>query len=141
MRKMPGLESTSRAETNGWATPRMLLRPRPGFYVMRSRHRSPLFLTLVYQVCPMVIPRPSEVGGPNPGDWCRPHNRSPRHGALIDSQPAAVDRVRTSHSLRPVSLEEYAFRIGPCAAGPANPGMPEARPARPIDLAALPPLF
>jgi hypothetical protein len=69
-------------------------------------------------------------------------DRSPRHGALIDGKRVAVDRVWTTRSLRPVSPEEYAFRMGPLRRwARADPQMPEARPQRSVDLAALPPLF
>jgi len=97
---------------------------------------------LIYQLCPMVIPQPTTVDGPNPDEWCRPLDRSPCLRAMIDDTPAAVDRVWTARSLRPVSPAEYAFRIGPLRRwARANPIMPEARPGQPVDLAALPPLF
>src|SRR5207302_6454131 len=86
-----------------WAEPRILLRPRPGFYVMRLRRGAPLVPALIYQLCPMVIPQPTMVDGPNPGEWCRPLDRSPRYGALIDGNRVAIDRVWTTRSLRPVS--------------------------------------
>jgi hypothetical protein len=61
----------------------------------------------------------------------------------IDSWEAApVDRVWTSRSLRPVSAEKYAFRMGPLRRwARAHPGMPESQPETPVDLALLPPLF
>jgi hypothetical protein len=68
---------------------------------------------LIYRLCPMVIPQPTTVDGPNPDEWCRPLDRSPRRGALIDGKRVAIDRVWTTRSLRPVSPEEYAFRMGP----------------------------
>jgi hypothetical protein len=72
----------------------------------------------------MVMPQPSAVNGPNPEDWCRPLDRSPRFGALINGKPIAVDRVWNSRFLRPVSPEEYAFRIGPLRRwARAHPGM------------------
>jgi len=47
-----------------------------------------------------------------------------------------------ARSLRPVNPEEYAFRIGPLRRWAlAHPGMPEARPEEPVDLATLPSLF
>src|SRR5580700_244353 len=125
-----------------WHEPRSLLRPRPGFYVMRWRRGAPLVPALIYQLCPMVIPQPTTVDGPNPDEWCRPLDRSPCLRAMIDDTPAAVDRVWTARSLRPVSPAEYAFRIGPLRRwARANPIMPEARPGQPVDLAALLPLF
>ena len=96
-----------------WETPRILLRPRPGFYIMRLRRDTPLVSALIYQLCPMVIPLPTTVDGPNPEEWCRPLDRSPRYGALIDGKRVAIDRVWTTRSLRPVGPEEYAFRMGP----------------------------
>jgi hypothetical protein len=124
------------------AAPRMLLRPRPGFYIMRLRRGAPLVPALIYQLCSMVIPQPTAVNGPNPDEWCRPLDRSPRLAALIDGRPVPVDRVWTARSLRPVSPAEYAFRVGPLRRwARANPAMPEARPGQPVDLAALPPLF
>jgi hypothetical protein len=122
--------------------PRILLHPRPGFYVMRLRRGAALVPALIYQLCPMVIPQPSAVDGPHPDEWCRPLDRSPRFAAVIDGRLVSMDRVWTARSLRPVSSEEYAFRIGPLRRwARANPQMSEARPDRPVDLAALPPLF
>ena len=109
---------------------------------MRLRRGTPVVPALIYQVCPMVIPQPGVVGGSNPENWCRPLDRSPRFGALIDGQSVPVDQVWTSRSLRRVSLEEYAFRMGPLRRwARANPQWPEARLRRQVDLAALPPLF
>ena len=125
-----------------WTEPRLLLRPLPGFYVMRLRRGAPLVPALIYQFCPMVLPQPTAIHGPHPDEWCRPLDRCPRYGALIDGKPVPIDRVWTARSLRPVSPEEYAFRIGPLRRwARAHPAMPEARPERPVDLAALPPLF
>ena len=125
-----------------WTEPRVLLRPRPGFYVMRLRRAAPLVPAMIYQLCPMVMPQPTALYGPDPEEWCRPLDRAPRYGALINSRRALIDRVWTARSLRPVSPEEYAFRIGPLRRwARANPAMPEARPDEPVDLATLPPLF
>jgi hypothetical protein len=125
-----------------WATPRVLLRPRPGFYVMRLRRGAPLVPALIYQLCPMVIPHPTVLQGPDPDDWCRALDRSPLYGALIDGKAVPIDRAWTARSLRPVSPEEYAFRIGPLRRwARANPVMPEARPDCSIDLTLLPSLF
>jgi hypothetical protein len=93
---------------------RILLRPGPGFYV-RMRRDAPLVSALIFQLCPMVMPQPSAVNRPNPADWCRPLDRSPRFGALIEGKRVAVDPVWTSRSLKPVSPEEYAFSQGPVA--------------------------
>jgi hypothetical protein len=124
------------------ATPRVLLRPSPGFYVMRLRRGAPLVSALIYQLCPMVLPQPTAVDGPHPMEWCRPVGGSPRYGALIDGKSAPIDRVWTARSLRPVSLAEYAFRIGPLRRwARTNPAMPEARPDCSVDLTALPSLF
>jgi hypothetical protein len=121
---------------------RPLVRPRPGFYVLRWRRGAPFVPALIYQLCPLVMPQPTTVDGPNPDEWCRPLDRSPRFAALIDGKPIAIDRIWTARSLRPVSPAEYAFRIGPLRRwARANPQMPEARPHKPVDLAALPPLF
>lgn len=125
-----------------WQVSRILLHPSPGFYLMRWRRGSPLVPALIYRLCPMVIPQPTAVDGPNPAEWCRPLDRSPRVRAMIDGKPVPVDRVWTARSLRPVSPAEYAFRMGPLRRwARANPQMPEARPGQPVDLAALPPLF
>jgi hypothetical protein len=70
----------------------------------------------------MVIPQPGAVNAPNPEDWRRPLDRSPRFSALINGKPVAVDRVWTSRSVKPVSAEEYAFRMGHSVAGRAHPG-------------------
>jgi hypothetical protein len=49
-----------------------LVRPRPGFYVTRLRRCARLVPAVIYQLCPMVMPQPSAVNGPNPEEWCRP---------------------------------------------------------------------
>jgi hypothetical protein len=122
-----------------WTEKRTLLCPRLGFYVMRLRRGAPLVPALIYQVCPMVMPQPSAVNGPNAEEWCRPLNRSPRFGALVDGKPVAVDRVWTSRSLRPVSPEEYTFRTGRLRRwARAHPGCRKTRPEKPVDLALLP---
>jgi len=134
--------SRSAERWSRWTETRPLLRPRPGFYVMRMRRGAPLVPALIYQFCPMVLPQPTTVHGPHPDEWCRPLDRCPRYGALIDGKRAAMDRVWTARSLQPVSPAEYAFRIGPLRRwARANPPMPEARPGKPVDLALLPPLF
>lgn len=90
----------------------------------------------------MVLPAPDTANGPNPSDWCRPFMRAPRYGALINGEPASVERVWANRSLRRVTHAEYAFRIGPLHRwARANPDAPEARPDQPVDLAALPPLY
>jgi hypothetical protein len=107
---------------------RTLVRPVPGFYVMRRRRDAPLVAALIYQFCPLVMPQPGAVNAPNPEDWRRPLDRSPRFSALINGRPVAVDRVWTSRSQRPVSSEEYAFRMGPLRrwsrAHPGHAGSP-----------------
>jgi hypothetical protein len=124
-----------------WAEPRILLRPRPGFYVMRLKRAALLVPALIYQLCPMVIPQPTAVGGPHPDEWCRPLDRSPRYGALIDGKRVAIDRVWMAGSLRPVNLEEYKFRMGPLRRWAQANAMPEARPYQPVDFTVLPPLI
>src|ERR1700722_11117062 len=121
---------------------RVMLRPRPGFYVMRLKRGAPLVPALIYQFCPMVVPQLTALGDPHPEDWCRPLDRSPHYGAQIDGRRVEYERVWFSRSLRPISIQEYGFRMGALRrwAG-ADPGMPEARPERSVNLAALPPLF
>jgi hypothetical protein len=121
---------------------RILIRPEPGFYVMRLGRGAPLVPALIYQLCPMVVPLPSAPSGPDPDDWCRPLDRSPQYRARIDGKPVAIDRVWTARSLRAISPAEYQFRIGALRQwARANPRMPEARPQLRVNLAALPPLF
>jgi hypothetical protein len=107
---------------------------------MRLKRGAPLVPALIYQLCPMVVP--TALQGPHPDDWCRPSVGGRRYAALIDGQPSPVERVWLARSLRPVSPEEYAFRLGPLRRwARAHPRMPEASPETPVDLAALPPLF
>jgi hypothetical protein len=121
---------------------RILIRPQPGFYVMRLRSGAPLVPAIVYQLCPMVIPQPTIFVGPHPDDWCRPLDRSPRYEAQIDGKRVDIDRVWTARSLRPVSRGEFEFRNGPLRHwARQNLSAPEAKPHRPVDLAAIPPLF
>jgi hypothetical protein len=99
--------------------------PSQGFYVMRLRRGAPLISALIYQLCPMVLPQPTAVDGPRPMEWCRPVGGSLKYGTLNDGKPAPIDRVWTARSLRPVSLAEYAFRIGPLRRwARTNPAMP-----------------
>jgi hypothetical protein len=121
---------------------RVLIRAKPGFYVMRLGRGRPLVPAIIYQPCPMVVPQPQLVDGPDPEDWCRPLDRSPLLRARIDGREVAVDRVWTSRSLRPVSAAEYAFRVGMLRRwARQSRQMPEARPHRAVDFASLPPLF
>ncbi len=121
---------------------RILIRPQPGFYLMRLTSGAPLVPAIIYQLCPLVMPQPLTVGGPHPDDWCRPLDRSPRFEARLDGKRVDLDRVWTARSLRPVSRAEFEFRSGPLRRwARENPGAPEARPHRPVDLGAIPPLF
>jgi hypothetical protein len=121
---------------------RTLIRPEPGFYVMRLRSGAPVVPAIIYQLCPMVIPEPTNVAGPHPVEWCRPLDRSPRYEARIDGKRVDIDRVWTSRSLRSVSGAEFEFRSGPLRRwAREHPSAPEARPDRPVDLNAIPPLF
>lgn len=124
-----------------WSCRRVLIRPQAGFYLMRLRSGAPLVPALIYQLCPMVIPQPMTVGGPHPGEWCRPLDRSPRYEARIDGQRVDVDRVWTARSLRPVSRHEFTFRSGPLRHWSRLNRAPEANPTRRADLNTLPPLF
>jgi hypothetical protein len=121
---------------------RILIRPQPGFYVMRLRSGAPLVTAVIYQLCPMVIPQPMNVVGPHPDDWCRPLDRSPRYEARLDGKRVDIDRVWTARSLRSVRRAEFEFRSGPLRRwARENPSAPEARPHRAVDLSAIPPLF
>jgi hypothetical protein len=121
---------------------RVLIRPEPGFYVMRLRSGAPLVPALIYQLCPMVIPQPTTFAGPHPDEWCRPLDRSRRYEARIDGKRVEIDRVWTARSLRRVCLAEFDFRSGPLRRWVRqHPGAPEARPYRSVDLSAIPPLF
>jgi len=126
----------------GRPAPRILIRPELGFYVMRLASGAPLVAAVIYRLCPMVIPEPANVTGPDPSEWCRPLDRSPRYEARIDGKRVALDWVWTARSLRRVSRDEFEFRIGPLRRWARhNPGAPEATPQRPVDLDAIPPLF
>ena len=121
---------------------RVLIRPQPGFYVMRLRSGAPWIAVVIYRLCPMVIPQPTTVAGPHPDDWCRPLERSPRFEARLNGKRVDPERVWTARSLRPVSRAEFEFRSGPLRRwARQNPGAPEATPHRPVDLTAIPPLF
>jgi hypothetical protein len=97
---------------------------------------------VIYQLCPMVIPQPANIAGPLPEDWCRSLDRSPRWEARLDGKRVDLDRVWTARSLRPLSRAEFEFRSGPLRRwARENASAPEARPHRPVDLGAIPPLF
>lgn len=122
--------------------PRILLRPLPGFYVLRLRSGAPLVPAVIYQLCPMVVPQPALSVGPHPDEWCRPLDRSPRYEARVNGKRVDVEKVWTARSLRPVTRAEFEFRIGPLRRwAQRHPTAPEARPDRPVDLSALPSLF
>jgi len=107
------------------------------------RRDAPLVPALIFQLCPMVMPQPSAVNRPNPADWCRPLDRSPRFGVLIEGKRVAFDPVWTSRSLKPVSPEEYAFSQGPVAPlgrGPI-PACRHRSTEKPLNLALFPTLF
>jgi len=83
----------------------------------------------------MVIPQPMNVAGPHPEDWCRPLDRSPHFQARVNGKRAHIDRVWTARSLRPVSRDEFEFRIGPLRRwARENPSAPEAKPQNLVDL-------
>ena len=126
----------------GYPGARILIRPQPGFYAMRLRSGAPLIPAVIHQLCPMVIPQPMTITGPDPNDWCRPLDRSRRYEARLDGKRVDLDRVWTARSLRPVSRAEFEFRNGPLRRWVReNPSAPEARPYRTVDLTAIPPLF
>ena len=120
----------------------VLIRPVPGYYVLRLVSRGPVVPALIFQRCPMVLPQPGVFGGPDPDEWCRSLDRSPVLQAQVDGKSVQIDCVWTARALRSVSAAEYAFRIGPLQlwARSARRG-PEARPHRTADLAAISPLF
>ena len=125
-----------------WRTARILIRPEPGFYVMRLRSGAPLIPAIIYRLCPMVIPQPTTVAGPHPEEWCRPLDRSLRYEARLDGKRVDIDRVWTARSLRHVSRDEFEFRIGPLRRwARQKPSSPERRPQRPVDLDGIPSLF
>jgi hypothetical protein len=122
--------------------PRVLIRPEPGYYVLRSKRSGTLIPAVIYQRCPMVMPQPDAADGPHPDDWCRPLDRSAVFLAQANGGPVSIDRVWTARSLRPVSAAEYAFRIGPLRQwAQLRRLMPETPPYRRVDLATLPPLY
>ena len=109
---------------------------------MRLRAGAPLVGALIYRLCPMVIPEPSNVHGPHPDEWCRSLDRSRRCEALVEGRRADIDRVWTSRSLVRVNRDEFDFRTGPLRRwARATRCAPEANPAIPVDLSLLPPLF
>jgi hypothetical protein len=69
-------------------------------------------------------------------------DRSRRYEAQLDGTRVDIDRVWTARSLRPASRDEFEFRSGPLRRwAREHPSAPEARPDRPVDLNAIPPLF
>src|SRR6266566_6114332 len=109
---------------------------------MQLRRGAPLVPVMIYQLCPMVMPPPTALVGPDPENWCRPLDRSPRYGEVIDGKGVPTDVVWMVRSLRPVVRDEYAFRIGPSfrwarAHQLMTVGVPQQR----GDLAALSPRF
>lgn len=117
-----------------------LQEPRPGFYVLRLKPGAPLVPAVIYALCPMVVPRPGDPGGPDPDEWCRPLRSLLRYDALINGQAVAIERVLMARSLRRVSAEEYAFRMGPLDRW-RKANLPQARPDSRVDLARLPALY
>jgi len=91
-------EATVRGKTR--RLPRILLRPRPRFYVIRL----PCAFGFGAQ--------PTTAYGTNPVG-CGSLDRSPPYRALIDGEPTSVERVWTGARCGGSSPEGYAFRIGP----------------------------
>jgi hypothetical protein len=112
------------------AVPRPLLRPRPGLF----RGRAPLVPASIYQFCPMVMPQPNAVNGPNQEDRCWPLDGLPLWRA--DRRKARRHRsgmdVAISQSISP---EEYADRaITPsesCSSRSENPTGEAGQPCSP----------
>jgi hypothetical protein len=115
---------------------RILIRPQPGFYVMRLRWGAPVVPAVIYQLCPMVVPQPTNVAGPHPDEWCRPLDRSARYEARLDDKRVHIDRVWTARSLRQVTAGSLSSAAAPCGAGPDKiPARPkQCRGARSISM-------
>ena len=121
---------------------RILIRPEPGFYLMRWRAAAPLVPAVIYQLCPMVIPQPTTATGPHPDEWCRPLDRSRRFEARINDMRVDIDRVWTARSLRAISAEVYVSQMRTIRRNARLGGSTRfARPERRVDLNRLPPLF
>src|SRR5438552_1190501 len=113
---------------------------RCGFCILRFQRGAPWF-----RPDPSAVPdsdaadtRSQRVdsGGAVAGGW------TSRRLWRAYGKPMALDWLWTLRSLRPVRPEEYAFGIGRLRRWPeAHPGMPEARPEKPIDRALLPPVL
>jgi len=74
----------------GWQKGRRnLLRPRPGFYVLRLRRGASLVPTLIDQLCPRVIPRPNLATARIRKTGVVPWTAS-RLGAQIDGKAVAA---------------------------------------------------
>ena len=91
-------EATVRGKTR--RLPRILLRPRPRFYVIRL----PRAFGFSAQ--------PTTANGTNPVE-VRVAGSLAAYRALIDGEPASVERVWTGARCGGSSPEGYAFRIGP----------------------------
>jgi hypothetical protein len=100
-----------------WETPRAFSSPAPGILVMRLRRGAPLVPASIYQLCPMVIPQPIAVSGPNPEDWCRPLDRSPRLGALIHGKPPRSTGCGHRDPCGRLAPRNTRSAWAPCAAG------------------------
>ena len=107
----------------------ILPRPCPSFYVLRLQRRASFIPALIYEHCRMIMLPPTAANGPNPEDWCRPLDHSPRYGALIDGRPVAVDRIWTARSLNPACPDEYAFRMRPLGRWARAPDLACGKPA------------
>jgi hypothetical protein len=124
------------------ASPRVLIRPRPGFYLMRLRSTTPLVPAVIYQLCPMVIPQPTTATGPHPDEWCRPLERPRRFEARINGMRVDIDSVWTARSLRVISIGDYASRMRVIRrSARLGDNGPWCRPERRVDLNRLPPIF
>jgi len=116
--------------------------PAPRFYVLRWQRGAPLVSAPIYQYCSMVIPQPTTVDEPNPEEWCRPFDRSPRFGALIDGNPVAVTGLdfafATAGHARGIRL---LHRLVGVAGRGAIPGCSKPGWEKPVNLALLPSPF
>jgi len=71
--------------------PRILFRPRPGFYVIRLRRGARLGSPLICQLYPMVVPQPTTANGTNPAEVPTPWiaRRSMARGSMASLPPSS----------------------------------------------------
>ncbi len=102
----------------GWQATRILIRPEPGFYVMRLRSGAPLVAAIIYQLCPMVMPEPASVRARIPTIGVdHSTDRPATRRASMAGASTSTECGRRARCDR-LAARNLNSAVGRCAAGP-----------------------